>query len=98
VTQNIADPRARQDAADTIGPLEPFAIIRRQDGSFTVAARDENGVIHLGALIGIPDPPKRKLLQCPCADCGRWLVWSEWPDGHATLTPFKPCPGDGSDL
>ena len=85
------------DLTQKFGPLEPYLILRRNDGSFVVPARDENGVIVIAPLIGIPDPPRRKLIQCPCPDCGRWLVWSEWPDGHATLAPFKPHPGDGGD-
>ncbi len=84
------------DLTQKFGPLEPFLILRRHDGSFSVAARDENGVIHLGALRAIPDPPKRKLISCPC--CDRLIVLSEWPDGSLTVTPFKPRPGDGDGL
>ena len=78
------------------GDLEPFLIRRRRhDWSLAVAARAEGNVISLApASRAIPDPPRRK---CPCADCGRWLVCSlNRPDGHATLTLFKPHPGDES--
>ena len=50
MTKNILDPAAQQDAVDAIGALDPFLILRKRDNSLAVAARDENGVIHIGAL------------------------------------------------
>jgi hypothetical protein len=84
------------DLTQKFGSLDPFLILRRQDGSLAVAARAEGNVISLAPLRGIPDPPRRKLIQCPCPDCGRWLVWSEWPDGHTTLAPLSTTPHDDS--
>jgi hypothetical protein len=70
-----------------LGPLEPFLILSRADHSLVVAARARDGIIHLAPLIAVPDPPRRRLLECPC--CDRWIVWSEWPDGRTTLTPLS---------
>jgi hypothetical protein len=93
VAQNIADRPARQ--ADILGPLDPFLILRRQDGSLAVAARAEGNVISIAPLRAIPDPPRRSLLECPC--CGRPFILSEWPTGMLTLSPFRPRPGDDGD-
>ena len=53
-------------------------------------ARDAQGVLYIEPPIIVPtrpDPPKRTLIVCPC--CYRSLIWSEFPDGSATLEPFR---------
>ena len=73
--------------------LQPFLILRRNDGSFSVAARATGNVVSIAPLVvSIPDPPKRKLFQCPC--CDRWIVLSEWPNGVMRLTPLPKAPDD----
>jgi hypothetical protein len=76
--------------------LQPFLILRRNDGSFSVAARATGNVVSIAPLVAIPDPPKRRLYECPC--CGRPFILSEWPDGHATITPIPKPPDDSSDI
>jgi hypothetical protein len=88
--ESRAEPDARQAA---VGELHPFLVIPRRDGNFSVAARAEDGTIYLAPLVSIPDGPKKRLLECPC--CGRGIVWSEWPDGRATLEPLPKQNDDG---
>ena len=84
---------ARQDA-DPPDKLDPFLVLERRDGSYSVAARAPDGLIVLAPLHLIPDPTRRSLLTSPC--CDRLLVWSEFDDGSAVLTPFAgPLHDDG---
>ncbi len=94
MTEDKSESDAGQDAA-ALGPLDPFLVLSRSDGSFSVAARAEDGVISLAPLILLPPPPKRRMISCPC--CGRTLVWSEFSDGHATLEPLSKPPHDNGD-
>jgi hypothetical protein len=75
-------------ADDTIGPLDPFLILRKRDNSFAVAARAEDGVIYVGPLRIVPDPIHKRLFECPC--CGRGVIMTEWPDGALKLEPLSP--------
>lgn len=68
----------------------PILIARRKDGAEVAVARDAQGVLYIEPPIIVPtrpDPPKRTLIVCPC--CYRSLIWSEFPDGSATLEPFR---------
>jgi hypothetical protein len=91
MSEDSRRPPAPQGLAD-FDELQPFLILRRNDGSFSVAARAENGIISLAPLVSVPDPPKRKLFQCPC--CDRWIVLSEWPNGVMRLYPLPKAPDD----
>jgi hypothetical protein len=80
MTDVRGEPSARQ------GGLTPIYIVQRDDGSHAVVARDAAGVLFIEPLIVAPDPPRRTLIACPC--CSRSLIWSEFPDGTATLESF----------
>jgi hypothetical protein len=84
-------PLAPQGSAD-FGPLDPFLILRRRDDSLAVAARAPGNVISIAPLRIVPDPPRRRLLICPC--CQRPFVISEWPNGTVRLTPLPKSPDD----
>jgi hypothetical protein len=86
VSESKGSPATPQDV---VGDLTPFLILPRNSGGFSVAARASDGTIHIAPLIAVPDPPRKRLIQCPCKGCGRWIVWSEWPSGVATLTPLS---------
>ena len=72
--------------------LQPFLILRRNDGSFSVAARATGNVVSIAPLVSVPDPPRRRLLLCPC--CHRPFVMSEWPSGVVRLYPLPKQPDD----
>ena len=88
MTKNILDPAAQQDAVDAIGALDPFLILRKRDNSLAVAARDENGVIHIGALRIVADPNHKRVIECPC--CRRGIILTEWSGGVLKLEPLSP--------
>jgi len=67
--------------------FEPFLLIHRRDGSFSVAAGAPDGTIELAPLRVLPDPPRRKPLECPC--CDRWIVLNEFADGTMRLEPLS---------
>jgi hypothetical protein len=91
VSEDNRRPSAPQGSVD-FDHLEPFAILRRNDGSFSVAARAEANVISIAPLRAIPDPLKRRLYECPC--CGRPFILSEWPSGVVRLYPLPKTPPD----
>jgi hypothetical protein len=93
MTEDSRRPPAPQGSAD-LGPLEPFAILHRNDGSFSVAARASGNVVSIAPLVAIPDPPKRRIFECPCQGCGRCIVMSEWPSGMVTVVPLSKPPDD----
>ena len=83
---------AKQDG-DDLGPLRPFLILKRASGGYAVAAyAEDNKIISLAPLRIVPDPPRRRLIECPC--CDRWIVISEWPNGMMTITPLPKAPDD----
>ena len=83
--------------ADIVGPLDPFLILRKRDNSLAVAARDENGVIHIGALRIVSDPNHKRIIECPC--CRRGILLTEWSGGVLKLEPLSPTlhDDDGDD-
>lgn len=91
MSEDNARPPAPQGLAD-FDELQPFLILRRNDGSFSVAARATGNVVSIAPLVAVADPPKRSLYECPC--CGRPFILSEWPNGRMTLTPLPKAPDD----
>ena len=79
-------------AADPLADLQPFLILRRRDGSLAVAARALGNVISLAPLVGVPDPPRKRLLECCC--CRRAIILNEFKSGMTTLTPLPKTPRD----
>jgi hypothetical protein len=87
----VTEDKSESGAEQGLGDLEPFAIVKLGD-AFAVASRAEGNLISVAPLRAIPDPPHRTLLQCPCRDCRRWFVMSQWPSGVMTLKPLSDDP------
>jgi hypothetical protein len=77
-------------SGDPFEELTPFAVIRRSDGEVAIAARATgSNVISVAPLRLLPPPPRRRLFYCPCRECGRPFILSEFRDGHSTLVPLS---------
>jgi hypothetical protein len=63
-----------------------------------VIARDESPVISVTLTPPASEPKPRiisqRILQCPCDDCGRWMILRDYDDGTATLQPYAEPLGD----